>query len=281
MLLDEQQHDIGDDDFSVTELIDPPKIVALKRIHKDEIVIDVRKRFRALLGSAIHEILRKGACPGDIAEERLKIPCAGHMISGGIDLQSPKPDGTWRIADWKTVLAMAHKFNPDGKESWHEQLNLYAHLAEYAGRKVSELVVHPLIADWTEVQTKRDGEFPANPIMEIQIPMWGQQERLDFLVSRVTLHSGTLDVFHEEDLPPCTEKEQWARPEEHKVKSYTQAGSLRKRADRNLPTREAAEAWAVQKGLSRYEIEFHPGKKVRCEDWCEVSQWCSQHRGGE
>jgi len=44
---------------------------------------------------------------------------------------------------------------------------------------------------------------------------------------------------------------------------------------------EEAIEWAAdpKNGMgSKHIIEHRPGKRVRCEDWCEVAPFCSQYK---
>ena len=69
----------------------------------------------------------------------------------------------------------------------------------------------------------------------------------------------------------------WERPEKFAVmKSATH-----KRASRLLGSMEEAVTWAEDplNGMgAKHVIEHRPGKRVRCEDWCEVAPFCSQYK---
>lgn len=75
-------------DWTITELLNPPRQVALKRQHAAELSEDVSDRLWALLGSAGHEVLRRaGKKLGlGLVEERAIVEIAGHKIGGQIDL---------------------------------------------------------------------------------------------------------------------------------------------------------------------------------------------------
>jgi hypothetical protein len=51
----------GKADISVTELIAPPQLVALKHKHKDDLESDAADMVWSLFGSAVHSILEQGA----------------------------------------------------------------------------------------------------------------------------------------------------------------------------------------------------------------------------
>src|SRR6202142_1696526 len=62
----------GDCDISVTSLLKPPQMLALERLHKDDLEEDVSDRIWSLLGQVIHGILER-AEETAVAERRLYI----------------------------------------------------------------------------------------------------------------------------------------------------------------------------------------------------------------
>ena len=126
--LSEDNYSRGEADISVTSLLGPPKIEILQAVHKEFITIDVTDRLAALFGTAIHEIIARGAegMEGYVSEERLFAKVAGWTISGGIDLQQPNHETkTVAIKDWKTTTVYGVK-HP--KHEWELQLNCYAYV---------------------------------------------------------------------------------------------------------------------------------------------------------
>ena len=60
-LLKRYTYSRGKADISVTELINPPQIAVLKRVHRNDIEEDLVDRFWALMGTNIHKILEDAA----------------------------------------------------------------------------------------------------------------------------------------------------------------------------------------------------------------------------
>ena len=116
----------GKSHISATELINSPKIVALKREHWEELEQDASEMVWALFGSAVHGILEHGKGDNHIVEERLHIEVDGWKLSGAIDLQEVEEDGIV-IKDYKVTGAWAVM---NEKQDWHDQLNIYAWLVE-------------------------------------------------------------------------------------------------------------------------------------------------------
>ena len=74
--------------ISVTELINSPRIVQLKRQHWDQIEEDASSMVWSLFGSAVHNILEHGKQENHIVEERIHLTHDGWNLSGAIDLQT-------------------------------------------------------------------------------------------------------------------------------------------------------------------------------------------------
>src|ERR1700744_974652 len=124
----------GDADFSVTELIKPPRIAALEQLYKGVLEEDASDRLWALMGKAGHEVLRRSSKDG-IVEETVTVEFQGVKIKGQMDY-AVVMKALW---DYKFVSLWAIK---DGvKPEWDQQLNIYKWMAEQYGVEVKELTI--------------------------------------------------------------------------------------------------------------------------------------------
>jgi hypothetical protein len=121
----------GASQYSVTELMSPPKIKRLRDKHDSEIEQDVADMLWQLMGSALHNVLENGKTENHLTEERLFLEMDGVTVSGQIDLQHDTPEGVL-ITDYKFTSAWAFMQN---KKEWEEQLNVYKWLVETVKRK--------------------------------------------------------------------------------------------------------------------------------------------------
>ena len=96
----------GKADYSVTEIISPPRIQRLRRLHHEEMEQDVSDMLWQLLGSALHVVAERGVAEGHITEERLITEIDGVRLSGAIDIQKIESDGVI-ITDYKFTSAWA------------------------------------------------------------------------------------------------------------------------------------------------------------------------------
>lgn len=263
----------GNAHISVTQLINSPRIRLLNIKHGDKIVEDLSDRLWSLIGTALHEVVQKGADNEHLAEERLFLEANGWRVSGGIDLQrlSMGPDGlpVVAISDYKLTSAWS-VMNP--KQDWERQLNCYAHLVrEVKGYKVDKLSINAIIRDWNRNKAKMESGYPPAAMQVIDIPVWAPEKAEAYFNERVAIHqqAEALDDW-QQNIPPCTAEERWYRPGELAVMK-----DGRKRALKLFEAGQAAEAEAYAKENKAAVVE-RPGKNVKCEDFCAVSEWCEQ-----
>jgi len=114
----------GKSDYSVTEIISPPRIQRLRRKHYDEIEQDVADMLWMLMGTALHVVAERSEVAGHTNEERLTIGIDDIRLSGAIDLQKDDEDGI-TIFDYKFTSAWALM---NDKPEWEQQQNIYKYL---------------------------------------------------------------------------------------------------------------------------------------------------------
>ena len=257
-----------DADFSVTEIISPPRIQVLRRRHYAELEQDVSDMLWQLVGTAIHNAAEKSEAKNHKLEERLKVEIEGVTLSGAIDVQQMTSEGVV-IVDYKFTSVYSVR-NP--KPEWEAQQNIYAWLVrEVKNMEVSGIKICALLRDWNRRDMVKDG-YPQSPIVMVDLPMWEFKRTEEYVRERLSLHKKS-KVFGEwgEDLPLCTDEERWARPTTYAVKR-----DGRKTAIRVFETEEEAKTLAEkEKGY----VEIRAGEYTRCSgNYCGVAQWCSQNR---
>lgn len=261
----------GRANISVTGLINSPKIVALSAKFHDELEEDVSDMVWSLFGSAVHKVLEHGRDDNHLIEERIHAEVDGWRLSGAVDLQVVNPEGTVSIRDYKTTSAWAVM---NEKSEWEFQLNIYAYLVEKVkGKTVADLGIVAIIRDWNRRDAATREGYPEAPIKELPIKLWAMEERERFVQERIALHSA-FDFAMEagEDLPDCTPEQMWERPTVYAVRKV---GNVRAKSLHESEEEAKAAAEKLGKG---YEVETRPGERVRCANFCPVSQYCQQWR---
>ena len=267
------RYDAGAVDASVTQLIQPPRINLLRKLHYKDMVRDLSEELYAVLGSGIHHLLEIGATANMVVEERLFLTIDGWRISGAIDVQ--EFDGNEvDIIDYKVTSTYSVTKTGDVKEEWLTQLNLQALLVEQNKPEVQvrSLSIMAFLRDWSSSTAQRDPMYPQAPLVKVPIPLWSRQKQLAYARERIALHrKARFDHNMGEELDHCTTEDRWVRDEKWVV--MKKGG---KRALKTFGNPVDALELAQSKGKD-YHVVYRPGKSTRC-GFCGVSQFCSQYR---
>ena len=254
----------GDAEFSATELLLPPRVRALRRRHRHEIVEDVADVLYRLAGQIGHSILeRAGKDSEDIIERRFFADIAGHRVSGQADLIAS--GDCWACHDYKFTSIWTVKDGP--KSEWISQLNILRLLAKLDARiEVPELTVVAIFRDWSKREARRDEAYPQHPVAVLSLPVWPYEETEAFVASRIALH-----LAAEKNLPECSAEERWAKDDKWRV--LKTCDSKRAVPGGVFDSQLEANRFAAKKG---WHVVHSPAESVRCESYCEVSCFCSQ-----
>jgi hypothetical protein len=267
-LLSRNYYSKGASQYSVTELMSPPKIRRLREQYDADMEIDVTKMIASQLGTFMHGKLEAKEVEGYTNEERIFTEVDGIVISGAIDLQQ-QVEGGVVIIDYKFVKAWSVK---QGKDDWTTQLNIYKWLVESVKRvPVKGLQICAIIKDYSAHDTSEG--YPEAEAVMIDIPMWDSVTTEAYVRKRLEMHRNA-KVNHEfgEELQACTDEERWMSETVFAVKREG-----RKSAIRLFKTiEEATELAEKEKGY----VETRQGEPKRCTgDFCGVSKWCKQYQG--
>ena len=258
----------GEAHLSATELLTSPRIVQLRALNMDNIEQDVSEMVWSIFGTAIHGVLEHGKGDNHIVEERLRAEVDGWTISGAIDLQEVDADGI-RISDYKTTGAWSVM---NEKHDWVKQLNIYAWLVEKVKQvPVKGIQIVAIIRDWSRRDAATKEGYPQAPIVTIQLPLWSFEDREAFIRERIHAHSEAhFSVVTGGDLPHCTPADTWEKPSVWAVKKKKNI-----RAAHLFNDAESAQK-KLEKLGNEYVIEFRPGERTRCENFCQVKDFCLQ-----
>ena len=279
-----QQHrlmyDSGDTDYSVTTLLNPPRVVHLNKRYAHKIDLYVQDLLYSFTGTAMHEYLEKMlklAYPDEDIykmEERLRMVLLDRKISGAFDILRNRKTfyDMKNTSCWKVVKG--------GKDEWMWQQNMYRYMywKEY-GVEVDDLRIIGVFRDWSKANMFKGGpKYPRHPAVEYRLPIQPYQDTLDFMtdsVKRLKAEEETPD----DDLPLCTFEDMWADPDTYAVKS-----TRIKRAVRVLSSRTAANNFIAKylanpnckDKIDMLSIEKRPAERKRCESWCPANVYCNQ-----
>jgi hypothetical protein len=266
------KYDRGNADISVTTLIDSPRVNILKQQRRDEIETDVSDMIWPLFGTAVHHMLESSTPKGNVTmEERLFVDINGWIVSGQIDHQE-EVGGFIHISDYKVTSVWSVIY---GKADWANQLNCYAHMVRLAkGADVRSIRIVAILRDWQRREAQFKPDYPQAPVAVVDIPLWDAAKAQAYMEERVHLHQNAQMMWDaQEAVVECTDEERWTKPDTWAV---MKAGG--KRATKVFDNQDDATKWVVEQAPTRggYSVVRRDGGRTRCEQYCSVSEFCTQ-----
>lgn len=255
----------GDADYSVTQLLKPPRMVALEREHYESLTEDASDRIWSLLGQVVHGILERAETEA-IAENRWHVVVGGKRISGGMDRFLLK-DGLLQDYKFTTVW----KFRDGLPREFVEQLNCYAHILRQNGQTVKRLQIVAILRDWSKPESKRNISYPRHQCILLDVPLWEPYEALRFISERVSLHEAARLV-----LPLCSKDDRWAKPDIYAV--MKEGGKRAISLHDDMIEAEGRAAALTIEGKGHYHVIKRTGGNTRCDSYCSVSGHCHQYK---
>lgn len=249
-------------DYSTTQILKPPRIVALTRKWKEHLVEDVSDSIFSLLGRSIHTILERAASDRYIVEQRYYAEFNGFVLAGQIDVYDQE---TQTLSDYKLCSRFVAA---DGiKPEWIAQQSINR-LLMYRDKgivvKAAQNVC--IFRDWSKMQAGRSHDYPQRQVVVLNVPLWPSEQTEQFINERIAMHEAARTV-----LPDCTNEDKWQKPDRF---ALMKKGA--KKAVKLYDTREEAEA-AVSD--PKHFVEPRNGEPVRCLNYCSVNKYCSFYQG--
>ena len=249
-------------DISVTQLIDSPQVLQLRKAHRDDIEEDVSDRIWAIYGSAVHAIAETANTSSSdiLTEKRYHHKYGDHIVTGQYDIYDMK---TKIIYDFKTVSSWSLIRGP--KEAWVNQLNVLADLLRKNGWEVKGLSIAALGRNWDEKISLTNKSYPDRALMMYDIEMWPEDVTEVYINKRLQAH-----FFND---PICTLDEKWASEEKWAVMKEGRSRAVKLFVSRD----EANDFLIIQKDQDKLKIEHRPGYDMRCARYCNVQPFCPQY----
>ena len=273
-------------DYSVTDIITPPRIVHLKKRYGDKATQPLDGAIASMLGTAVHEYFEKYLdmwsdkydYDGYHLEEQVCVERQGRKISGRYDIR----EGTI-LNDLKTIKVWKLIFDPNLDE-FHEQQNLYRLLVKLdKGIEVEKLKILALYKDWQEGNALRDRAYPQQQMLEYELSVWSYEQTAEFLDTKLE-ELIRCETLKDEELPICSRDERWERHQGGETIHY---GILKnrkaKRATKLVKGGSLDDAMVVAGGLPGMTkdavIEIRYALPKRCQKYCDINEYCSFWQG--
>jgi len=275
------EYDSGDTDYSVTTLLDPPRVVHLNKRHMGDVDLWIADLMHSFDGTASHNYLEY--CLNKIeggkkykCEERLGITIADRKVSGAYDVL-----WTDRLSLWDLKKTSTWKATFGDHDDWAKQQNMYRYLMWYNNKiTLKELNIMAWFRDWSKNNKLRYGKgYPTWPILQYRLPLYKMDVVHEYIETRVELMKSYEDT-PDDDLPQCSYKDMWSSPDKVAIKANN-----RKNALRVLDSMQDAKDWVAaylskddcKHKRAQLSYDVRTAGRKRCEDWCPANVYCNQY----
>jgi hypothetical protein len=273
----------GGADYSVTTLLNPPRIVHLEKRHLHKVKRYVKEQLGSFIGTAIHEYLERclAKVPNSpyICEERLAITILDRVVSGAYDITTINSDLEEDMYDLKTTSTWKAIFGD--KFDWTAQQNMYRWLYwHHKKRKLRTIRVIAMFMDWSAREMQRyGGKYPREKAVEYSLDRWSLAKTYDYMVERVAIMKAEEDTA-DDDLPFCTYEDMWSKPDKYAVHAIKRKNALRVCDSESLANLWLSEYLAkdsCKHKIDQLYTECRPAVRTRCEHWCPCNTYCNQY----
>jgi hypothetical protein len=268
-------------DYSVTELLNPPRVVFLNKRHAAKVPLFVQDLLHSYNGTGSHNYMEYclTKMPGSKyeCETRLRYTVNNRLITGAFDMVYDSS----HMYDLKNTSCWKGMFGD--KFDWAAQSNIYRWMYHQDRDVVLKaLSIIALFRDWNKNQMFRSGpKYPKYPAVEYKMPVWELDETWEFMEGRVNEMIKYEDT-PDDDLPECTYEDMWSEPDQVAVMSTR----LKSRALRVLSSMKAAKNFVnihlakpdCKDTVQSLSYEVRPAVRKRCVDWCPVNNYCCQYQ---
>jgi hypothetical protein len=282
-------------DYSVTDIISPPRVVHLKKRYGHLAVPDLGASIPSMLGTAIHEYFEKYLdmwCAKHeyddyTLEEQVQIERQGRRISGRYDIRERD-----QLYDLKSIKVWKLIFDRNLDE-YHEQQNLYRLLIKLdKGTTINGLNIVAIYKDWQEGNALRDRHYPQQQVIEYSLSIWPLAKTEEFLDTKLA-ELIRCEELEDEALPICTRDERWERhPGGETLHFAILKNRQAKRATKVVRGGTLDDAVVVARGMkgmtTASTIEVRYAMPKRCMKYCDTNEYCSfykswaaKHRKGQ
>ena len=264
----EKDYQYRDKRYSITSLLDPDRVLMLKRRHNDEIEQDVSECIWMLFGTVTHYVLETGIeCrENEYVEEHLEYTFpSGYTLSGIIDHVEDYIDDYKTASIWTVIYG-------SNNEHWKKQLQMgaYLHYKEH-GNWINKGRIIAILKDFNKKDSLLKDNYPKLPVQVINFDLGTPEEVEEWIIKRFK-RIEYLEKLSDLDLPLCSMEERFNTGDKYAVKK-----KVWKKAFRVFDSLDEARELLIElerKYPGEYEIEERIGEDKKCKDYCSCCQFC-------
>lgn len=268
----EKEYTYKDKRYSITSLLDPDRVIMLKRRHNEEIEQDVSECIWMLFGTVTHYALETGieTKENEYVEEHLEHTFeSGYTLSGIIDHVYDFIDDYKTTSVWTVIYG-------SNNEHWQKQLQMgaYLHYKEH-GVWFNKGRIIAILKDWNKNDAKFKSDYPKLPIEVIEFDLGTPEEIEKWIIDKFK-HIAELEQMEDTKLPLCSMEERFNKGTKYAVKK-----KVNKTATKIHNTLEEAREHLLNLEASYpgiYEIEERQGEDTKCLNYCNCCKFCKYYK---
>ena len=265
-------------DVSVTELLNPPRIIHLQNRYGRQDKIELKKIMPSLIGNGVHDQLQRFLKKESTInnnwkiERRLCTVVNDVRVSGRFDALH-MDEILYDIKVTKVYKAMKGDYS-----DWEKQLNTYDWMLWKDGIDCKHLRIFMVLLDWNQGEAYRNPNYPSTAISIIPITKWDRSHQSSWIETAVDTWKSSKDLT-DTDLPLCGREERWADKPIFKLYRNNEL----KRATKTFATKDRANAYMnvcktkdPEKWKDGFITEDSENLFRRCMGWCDAAKYCNQ-----
>lgn len=267
----EREYTYKDKRYSITSLLDPERVMMLKRRYNDVIEQDVSECIYMLFGTVTHYALETGIeiKENEFVEEHLEYTFEnGYTLSGIVDHIYDCIDDYKTTSVWSVIFKSNY-------EHWKLQLQMGAYLwFKKSGNWINKGRIIAILKDWNKNDAKIKGDYPNLPVAVIEFDLGTPEEIEKWILDRFE-RIIELEKMQDNELPMCTLEERYNKGDKYAVKK-----KANKTATKVHDTLESAREHLINleaKYPGVYEIETRKGEDTKCLNYCSCCKQCEHY----
>jgi hypothetical protein len=267
----QKEYTYQDKRYSITSLLDPDRVIMLKRRHNEEIEQDVSECIWMLFGTVTHYALETGIeCKeNEYVEEHLEHTFDnGYTLSGIIDHVYDYVDDYKTTSVWTVIYG-------SNDEHWKKQLQMgaYLHYKKY-DKWINKGRIIAILKDWNRKDSYTKNNYPKLPVHVIEFDLGTPEEIEKWIINRFkTIEK--LEQINDSRLPMCSLEERFNKGNTFAVKKKTYKKAFR--VFKNVQEARECLNNLNNKYPSEYEIEERLGEDVKCKNYCSCCNFCNHY----
>lgn len=267
----EKEYTYRDKRYSITSLLDPDRVLMLKRRYNDVIEQDVSECIWMLFGSVTHYALETGI---ELKENEYVEYHLEHTFDNGYTLSGIIDHVYDYIDDYKTTSVWSAIYKSD-YEKWRKQLQMGAYLFyKETGVWKDKGRIIAILKDWNKNEAKLKDNYPKLPVEVVEFELGTVEEIEHWILNRFD-RIIELEKMSDNKLPLCTMEERFNKGDRYAVKK-----KANKTATKIHDTLESAKDHLnnlENKYPGIYEIEIRKGEDTKCLNYCSCCKQCAYY----